>query len=93
MLAYTNDQLGRRTNEYLTSTSGTLLASWTYDTLAKGQVTSSSSYDGSDAYTTTVTCYDDAYRPLGPDLHANDLGAPVNRRPRRPSPRQRTRTA
>jgi RHS repeat-associated protein len=64
-LAYTYDNLGRKTNEYLNSTSGPLLASWTYDTVAKGQLTSSTSYVGADAYTTTVTGYDDAYRRLG----------------------------
>jgi len=64
-LAYTYDNLGRKTNQYLTSTSGTLLTSWTYDTLANGQLTSSTRYSGGDAYTTTITGYDDAYRKLG----------------------------
>jgi len=64
-LAYAYDNLGRKTGEYRTSTTGTQLAGWTYDTLARGQLSSSTSYSGSDAYTVAVTGYDDAYRPLG----------------------------
>jgi RHS repeat-associated protein len=64
-LAYTYDALGRRTNTYLDSTSGTLLASSTFDSLAKGELTSSTSYVSGNAYTVAVTGYDDAYRGLG----------------------------
>ena len=47
------------------------LASWTYDTLAKGQGTSSTSYVGGasgSAYTEAVTGYNDAYQPTGTSL-------------------------
>ncbi|MER7274595.1 RHS repeat-associated core domain-containing protein [Dactylosporangium sp. NPDC000244] len=64
-LAYTYDALGRKTAEYSGSTSGTKLADWTYDTLAKGQPTASTRYVGGAAYSTTVTNYDTRYRPLG----------------------------
>ena len=64
-LAYTYDALGRKTAEYSGSTSGTQLASWTYDTLAKGQPTTSTRYVDGAAYTTSVTNYDTRYRPLG----------------------------
>ncbi|MEU1075132.1 MULTISPECIES: RHS repeat-associated core domain-containing protein [unclassified Streptomyces] len=64
-LAFTYDELGRKTAEYAGSTSGTKLASWTYDTLAKGQPTSSTRYSNGNAYTNAVTGYDVAYRPTG----------------------------
>ncbi|WP_052323544.1 RHS repeat domain-containing protein [Leifsonia xyli] len=41
VLAYTYDQLNRKTAKYSDSTSGALLASWSFDTLAKGKPTSS----------------------------------------------------
>src|SRR4051812_23065743 len=64
-LAYSYDPLGRKTDEYQNSPTGPRLASWTYDTLAKGQLDSSTSYTAGGAYTETVTGYDDAYRQLG----------------------------
>jgi RHS repeat-associated protein len=65
VLAYSYDTLDRKTAEYADSTSGTLLASWTYDTLAKGQITSSARHSGADTYTTAVTGYDAADMPTG----------------------------
>jgi len=41
------------------------LAEWTYDTLAKGQLTSSTRFAGGLPYVSAVTGYDDGYRPLG----------------------------
>jgi RHS repeat-associated protein len=71
-LAYTYDALNRKTAEYSGSVSpANELASWKYDTLAKGQVTSSASYVGGasgSAYTEAVTGYDDAYQPTGTSL-------------------------
>jgi RHS repeat-associated protein len=64
-LAYTYDTLNRKTAEYLGSTTGTKLAEWTYDTLAKGQLTSSTRYDNGNAYTTAVTSYTADYQPRG----------------------------
>ncbi|WP_329489955.1 polymorphic toxin-type HINT domain-containing protein [Kitasatospora sp. NBC_01246] len=68
-LAYTYDLLGRRTGSYSGSVApANQLASWSYDTLIKGQPTSSTRYVGGAsgaAYTTAVTGYDTAYRPLG----------------------------
>ncbi|MGA5822743.1 RHS repeat-associated core domain-containing protein [Kitasatospora sp. NPDC094028] len=68
-LAYTYDLLNRKTGVYSGSVApANQLASWTYDTLAKGQFTSSSRYvggAGGAAYTKAVTGYDTAYRPLG----------------------------
>jgi len=71
VLSYSYDALGRNTAEYNGSTSGSLLKSWTYDTLAKGLPTSSSSYTGSTpgvpgaAYTSTITGYDSGGRSTG----------------------------
>ncbi|MFF3981181.1 RHS repeat-associated core domain-containing protein [Streptomyces sp. NPDC001828] len=54
------DALGRKTAlKKGTST----LASWTYDTVAKGKLSKSTRYVGSDAYTTEITGYDDLYNP------------------------------
>ena len=45
-LHYTYDVLGRQTATRETSASGPLRAQWVYDTVAKGQLTSSTRYDG-----------------------------------------------
>ncbi len=65
-LWYEYDPLGRKTKQLAGSAAGTMLASWTYDTLpnAKGKLTSSSRFVGADTYTRAVGSYDDAYRPL-----------------------------
>src|SRR6185437_11915834 len=66
LVTYTYDALDRKTAEYSGTTSGTLLAKWTYDTLEKGQVTSSTSYDASgQAWTEAITGYNAAYQPTG----------------------------
>lgn len=61
------DNLGRKTETRLDTGSGTstLLTSAVYDTLAKGELTSSTSYAGTTAYTTAVTGYDASGRPSG----------------------------
>ena len=64
-LAYAYDDIDRRVETRDTSPTGTLLASWSYDTLARGQLTSSTRLDTGNAYTSAVTGYDDGYRPLG----------------------------
>ena len=68
-LAYTYDLLGRKTGMYQGSVApANQLAGWTYDTLAKGQLTSSTRYVGGAsglAYTQAVTGYDAMYRPTG----------------------------
>ncbi|MER7969130.1 RHS repeat-associated core domain-containing protein [Streptomyces sp. NPDC096080] len=42
---------------------GTLLAQWTYDSVAKGQPAGSVRYIDGKAYTSTVTSYNDSYQP------------------------------
>ncbi|WP_380281619.1 RHS repeat-associated core domain-containing protein [Kitasatospora purpeofusca] len=68
-LAYTYDLLGRKTGTYSGSVApANQLASWNYDTLAKGLPTSSTRYvggSGGPAYTTAATGYDTGYRTLG----------------------------
>ncbi|WEK61897.1 MAG: hypothetical protein P0Y60_03840 [Candidatus Microbacterium colombiense] len=65
----TYDELNRKKAIYAGGTTGALLSSWTYDSVSKGRVTSSSSYVGSTAgvpgaaYTTTVGSYDLAGNP------------------------------
>lgn len=73
-LATSYDALDRATAQYEGTTAGKLLNSWTYDTLAKGSITSSSSYEGSQPgipgskYTSTVAGYDAAGRQTGSTL-------------------------
>jgi RHS repeat-associated protein len=65
-LTYLYDSLNRKTDEYQgTATTGVKLASWTYDTLEKGYLTSSTAYSGSAQYTEAVTGYNAAYEPTG----------------------------
>ncbi|WP_079189073.1 RHS repeat domain-containing protein [Streptomyces kebangsaanensis] len=60
------DNLGRKTEMREGSATGTLRASWVYDTLtdAKGQLAESTRYQGGHAYTSKVTQYDRQYRPI-----------------------------
>lgn len=81
-IANVYDALNRRIRQYENSSSGPLLASWTFDTLAKGQLASSSSYTGSVAgtpglaYTSTVTSIDSGYRPTATSITI-PVGAPA----------------
>ena len=75
-LAYTYDTLNRKTTERSGSPTGTVLASWTYDTLAKGQLTSSSRFASGLEYKTAVSGYDDGYRATGATLSI-PTGAPA----------------
>jgi RHS repeat-associated protein len=79
----TYDALNRQTATYEGATSsGAKLASWVYDTVAKGDVTSESSYTGSVPgtlgmeYKVTYTGYDAMDRPLGTTLSI-PVGAPA----------------
>ncbi|WP_307865575.1 RHS repeat domain-containing protein [Streptomyces montanisoli] len=54
------DKLGRKTR---VSQGSTTLADWTYDTVAKGQLTSSTRYIDGAAYTTAIGSYTDRYQP------------------------------
>ena len=73
VLATSYDPLGRRTELHAGSASGPLRASWSYDTLAKGQLSSASRYDTTgtgagattNVYTDAVTGYDALNRPTG----------------------------
>jgi RHS repeat-associated protein len=64
-LSYQYDNVGRKTAVQKDSPTGPTLATWTYDTVAKGMFSSSTRYVGNDAYTTKVTGYDPAGRPTG----------------------------
>ncbi|WSM88609.1 RHS repeat protein [Streptomyces sp. NBC_01696] len=54
------DELGRKTE---TKQGDTVLAKWTYDTPAKGQLTSSTRYVDGAAYTTATDAFNDRYQP------------------------------
>jgi RHS repeat-associated protein len=69
-VAYTYDADGRTTAEYDTTgnapeSAGSEIASWTYDTLAKGMATSSTSYYNGNAYTEQVVGYNTYGLPTG----------------------------
>jgi YD repeat-containing protein len=68
--SFTYDNDGRRTAAYDTTggaaaTAADQVASWTYDTLAKGRPTSSTSFQGGAAYTQQVTGYNAEEQPSG----------------------------
>lgn len=68
--SYTYDADGRKTAVYdttggATESSADEIASWAWDTLAKGQLTSSTSYSGGAAYTKAVTGYNSYELPAG----------------------------
>jgi RHS repeat-associated protein len=57
-LTYAYDELGRQIAEYAgAATPANLIGSWTYDTLSKGKLTSSTRYNNGSAYTVAVTGY------------------------------------
>ncbi|WP_328884635.1 polymorphic toxin-type HINT domain-containing protein [Streptomyces sp. NBC_00299] len=60
------DQLGRQTELRDTSATGTLRASWTYDTIigAKGHLASTTRYVNGAQYISKVTMYDQLYRQM-----------------------------
>ncbi|NMO50683.1 hypothetical protein HH310_05670 [Actinoplanes sp. TBRC 11911] len=61
-----NDPLGRKTAEWLGPVgTGTKMATWSYDTLSKGRLTSSSRFDSGNEYKTTVIGYNNLYQPAG----------------------------
>ena len=68
--SYTYDTDGRKTAEYDTTggaaeTSANEVATWLYDTLAKGKLTSSTSFQGGAAYTEQYTGYNAYEQPEG----------------------------
>ncbi|GAA0976114.1 hypothetical protein GCM10009555_035240 [Acrocarpospora macrocephala] len=65
ILAYAYDKLGRRTAIHEGTLDGPKRASWTYDTLESGMLTSASRFSGGNEYSTSVTGYDVGYRPTG----------------------------
>ncbi|MET8291571.1 RHS repeat-associated core domain-containing protein [Streptomyces sp. NPDC005132] len=71
-LLYAYDDLGRKTDEWQTSqTDSNKLAHWAYDTVAKGQLDSATSYVGGvngSAYANKVTAYDKLNRPTTTQL-------------------------
>ncbi|MBP2702189.1 DNRLRE domain-containing protein [Microbispora sp. RL4-1S] len=65
-VSYAYDDLGRKTAVWSGEAgTGTKLAEWAYDTVAKGQLTSATRFSGGNAYTETVTGYDAMNRPTG----------------------------
>ena len=63
-LAYSYDNLGRKIAEYSGSTTGTMLASWTWDSLQAGKLSSETRYTTSGNYVTGTTSYDGMGNPM-----------------------------
>jgi len=82
VLAYSYDQLNRKTAKYSGSTAGAILAKWTYDATAKGQLDASTSFAGSVpgtpglAYVSSVDGYDSLYQPTSTTVKI-PTGAPA----------------
>ncbi|MET3564811.1 RHS repeat-associated protein [Leifsonia sp. 563] len=82
VLVYKYDDLNRKTEKRSGSITGPLLASWTYDTAAKGKPASATSYTGSTAttpglaYVTSTDSYDDLYNPTSTTVKI-PAGAPA----------------
>ncbi|WP_370943432.1 RHS repeat-associated core domain-containing protein [Amycolatopsis sp. cg5] len=64
-VAYSYDNLSRKTGMYEGSISGTKLAQWTYDSVRPGLPAGSTRYVDGRSYVNAVTGYDDAGRPTG----------------------------
>jgi RHS repeat-associated protein len=65
-IAYSYDPLNRPLGEFVGTTKGTPLAAWVYDSLEKGQLTSSTAYDSQgQQWVEAVTGYNIAYEPTG----------------------------
>ncbi|GAB2819429.1 RHS repeat-associated core domain-containing protein [Actinoallomurus bryophytorum] len=62
-LFFTYDSIGRKTEERQDSASGTLLTSWLYDTIRKGQLTSVTRNIGGASYVATNNAYDNLNQP------------------------------
>lgn len=62
------DDLGRKLETHSGSATGPLLTKSVYDTLAKGQLTSSTRYVGQNGYVRSITGYDEAGRSTGEQL-------------------------
>jgi RHS repeat-associated protein len=68
------DGLGRKIQTRLGSATGTLLTTSAYDTLLPGKLTSSTRFADGKAYTTAITGYNAAGRPLGQAVTVPDVG-------------------
>jgi RHS repeat-associated protein len=62
-IAYYYDKLHRRLAAYDNSVTGFMRAQWRYDTVAKGQLTQSTRFVGTEAYQLIVLDYNDRYQP------------------------------
>lgn len=73
-VGYTYDALGRTTSIRDGSPTGSIRASWEYDTVLKGVLTKSTRFAGGQAYTTRTDGWDTAYRPTSTTLELPNTG-------------------
>lgn len=77
-LGYTYDALGRTTSVRDGSPTGTVRASWEYDTVLKGVLTSATRIVDGQSYVTRTDDWDTAYRPTQTSLVLPNTGAFTN---------------
>jgi RHS repeat-associated protein len=77
-LGYTYDALGRTTSVRDGSPTGTVRASWEYDTVFKGVLTAATRIVDGQAYVTRTDDWDTAYRPTRTSLELPNTGAFTN---------------
>lgn len=68
------DKLGRKT---AVKNGSSTLTDWTYDTVAKGQLSSTTRYDAGAAYTTSTNGYTDRYQPTSSTLTVPSAAGPL----------------
>ncbi|GAA1788944.1 RHS repeat-associated core domain-containing protein [Luedemannella flava] len=67
-LLFVLDALGRKKSVYEDSLSGTLRAQWVYDTIAKGQLSTSTRKVGTALYQSKILAYNDRYQPTQSEI-------------------------
>ena len=68
-IVYVYDELGRKVEQREGGSDGPLLASWTFDTVAKGELTRAVRYTDGLQYTTSIGAYDSLGRPLATTIN------------------------
>ena len=77
-ITHVYDELGRKTAQYVGGTDGTLSASWTFDTVATGELSSATRYVDGKEFTTSIGSYDSLGRSTSTSIvipDHEDLGA------------------
>ncbi|WP_433701051.1 RHS repeat-associated core domain-containing protein [Nocardiopsis sp. CA-288880] len=68
-IVYVYDELGRKVAQHEGGADGPLLASWTFDTVAKGQLSRATRYQDGLEFTTSIAAYDPLGRATSTRIH------------------------